>query len=354
MILMSLILGLDIGGANTKYALVNTLGEVITTGSEYFPFWKDMQNYENYLLQLKNKLETNFGIIEYVSFVTTAELADCFQTKKEGIIAISNFVQKVFNENLKKSPQIYSTNGLFLSANDASESWLDVSASNWMVSAKYLGMKYPNSLMIDIGSTTTDIIPIHNGEVVAQGRNDLERLISGELVYSGMLRTNVISITHEIKLRSKIIPLSSELFATTGDVYLILGIITEEEFNVETADGKPTNIKNAKARLARIVCADVNQISEEEIKQIALQIKNKHKSLLSNALNKILELYREIYQVNPEFLLLGSGGSNFGLSLLRENGIYEQILINEVYNENISTSFAAYATAQIFIQDFLR
>ncbi|NHJ04605.1 MAG: hypothetical protein EAX90_07265 [Candidatus Heimdallarchaeota archaeon] len=351
---MSLILGLDIGGANTKYALINSLGELITAGSEYFPFWKDMQNYEIYLLKLKNKLEAEFGNIEYVSFVTTAELADCFQTKKEGITAICNFVLKVFNEKLIKSPQIYSTDGLFITANNASENWLEVSASNWMVSAKYLGMKYPNSLMIDIGSTTTDIIPIHNGEVIVQGRNDLERLISGELVYSGILRTNVISITHEIKLRGKFIPLSSELFATTGDVYLILGIIPEEKFNVETADGKPVNIKNSQARLARIVCADVNQISEDEIKQIALQIKNKHKLLLSNAFNKILEHYRETFQINPEFLLLGSGGSNFGLSLLRENGIYEQILINEIYNENISTSFAAYATAQIFLQEFLR
>ncbi|HUU78693.1 MAG TPA: hydantoinase/oxoprolinase family protein [candidate division Zixibacteria bacterium] len=351
---MSLILGLDIGGANTKYALINTLGELITAGSEYFPFWKDVENYENYLLKLKNKLEAEFGNIEYVSFVTTAELADCFQTKKEGITAICNFVLKVFNEKLIKSPQIYSTVGLFITANNASENWLEVSASNWMVSAKYLGMKYPNSLMIDIGSTTADIIPIHNGEVVAQGRNDLERLISGELVYSGMLRTNVISIVQEIKLRGKIIPLSSELFATTGDVYLILEMISEEEFNVETADGKTANIKNAQARLARIICADVNQISEEEIKQIALQIKNKHKSLLSKAFNKILEQYRETFQINPEFLLLGSGGSNFGLSLLRENGIYEQILINEVYNECISTSFAAYATAQIFIQEFLK
>ena len=42
----------------------------------------------------------------------------------------------------------------------------------------------PDSLLIDIGTTSTDIIPIVDGEVAALGWTDPDRLASGELVYS--------------------------------------------------------------------------------------------------------------------------------------------------------------------------
>lgn len=351
---MTLILGLDIGGANTKYALIDTTGNLKTAGSDYFPFWREMENFSEYVLKLKNKLELKFGSINYVVFVTTAELADCFTTKEEGISKICSFLDEAFQDNLEMPVQIYSINNEFISTKEAHNFWLEVSASNWFASASFLAKKYPDSLMIDIGSTTTDFIPIHNGAVEVEGKNDLERLISGELVYLGILRTNVVRILHEVKLGGKIVPISSELFATTGDVYLILDLISEEDFNVKTADGKAATKENAKNRLLRIVCADRNQLDEKEIRQIALQIKEKHYEILSKAFNKILDDYREKYKINPICLLMGSGGKTFGLALLRENGIFEEILVEDELSEQVSIAFPAYATAQLFLTDIIK
>ncbi|MBD3192199.1 MAG: hypothetical protein GF308_16280 [Candidatus Heimdallarchaeota archaeon] len=351
---MSNILGLDIGGANTKFALIQKKeppqeAEILLVGSDYFPFWKKHQEYPTYLEQLVAKLTGQGYSWEQVVFVTTAELADCFHTKKEGIGTICQYVLQAFTkEKDKMEPLILDINGKFIPATRAEKSWLEVSATNWIAAANYLGKKYPNSLLIDIGSTTTDLIPIRNGTIIAQGRTDLERLITSELVYSGLLRTNVAAIVQQVTLQGKMIPIASELFATTGDIYLLLGDITEEEFTVETADGKPATVEHAKARLARIVCADINQLTTEEIMQIAKQIRKRQLTQISQAFNKILTDYRNRYSLNPTIILTGAGAKSLGIALLRENGIYEQQLLDESLGKKESIALPAVAVAALF------
>ncbi|MHA1307527.1 MAG: hydantoinase/oxoprolinase family protein [Candidatus Heimdallarchaeota archaeon] len=344
------ILGLDIGGANTKFAFIDTEkedNEILIVGSDYFPFWKYNENYPQYLQELKETIEEKFGTIEIVVFVTTAELADCFHTKKEGITTICNYVSSVFT-NLSNGPFIYSSKSDFISMENASEQWFEVSATNWIVSANYLGLKYPNIIMIDIGTTTTDIIPINDGKVVAEGYSDLDRLISNELVYTGLLRTNIATILNEVKLPGKIIPVSSELFATTGDAYLIQNLISIEEFTSETADGKSVSKENSLARIARVICADTNQLSENEIQLIAKQTISKQIELLTQALQNVKNRYHERYDINPQIVLMGSGAKPIGISLLRAFGIYEETLIDELLSKEESVSFTAVAVAKLY------
>ncbi|NHJ84833.1 MAG: H4MPT-linked C1 transfer pathway protein [Asgard group archaeon] len=350
---MSKILGLDIGGANTKYALVESTNneiKLIQTGSDYFPFWKKHIEYTIYLRELKDKLEHSFGGISRVVFVTTAELADCFQTKEEGIVQIANFVMEVFSENGR--PLIYDVEGNFIEAQEAKDHWLQVSASNWFASAQYLAKKYKDAILIDIGSTTTDIIPIFNNAVVAQGKTDIERLTSRELVYTGLLRTNVATILPKVKINLQEIPLSSELFATTGDVHLILGNISEKEFTVETTDGKDVSKINSLVRLARIVCADVNQLSEKELTSIAKQIEKRQFEILSEALNHVLENYYRNYEVKPQIILIGSAINALGIPLLRMNGIYDEIIVSDILSREELNVFSAFAIATLYIKEF--
>ena len=57
-----------------------------------------------------------------------------------------------------------------------------------------------DALFVDIGTTTTDIIPIVGGVVVACGRTDPERLASGELLYTGAVRTPVEAIAQHVRV----------------------------------------------------------------------------------------------------------------------------------------------------------
>jgi probable H4MPT-linked C1 transfer pathway protein len=347
---MTLVLGLDIGGANTKYVLLsytNKKAELLMAESEYFPFWKDHQKLALFLTNLKEKIESKFGLVNQVSFVTTAELADCYQTKKEGIKDICSAVDEVFSD---KNPVIMDVNGNFINMADASKKWLEVAATNWFASASLIGLHYPNAIVIDIGSTTTDFIPVNEGKVVAKGKNDLERLTSKELVYTGLLRTNVATVVQNLKVRSENVSISSEFFATTGDVYFILDDLEASEFTVETADGKPITKRNSLARIARVVCADLNQLSKNELLDIAKQIKLKQIQILSSSLEKVLQNYQKKYKIIPEFVLIGSGARVIGSEILKQLDISSSIFADEIFIQETTNCFNAFAVAELYCQ----
>src|SRR3970282_2868027 len=103
------------------------------------------------------------------------------------------------------------------------EHFLSFAATNWIAEALVLADRQPDCLMCDIGSTTTDLIPIVGGKLAAKGRRDIERLASGELIYTGALRTPVAAIVSQVPLRGTICRVSAEYFAIAADVYLVLG-----------------------------------------------------------------------------------------------------------------------------------
>ena len=106
---------------------------------------------------------------------------------------------------------------------------LSVAAANWHALAAFCG-RYCRSgcgLLLDIGSTTTDIIPLAEGKPVARGKTDTERLIHGEMVYTGVERTPVCAIVDRVPYRERSVGVAAEWFATTRDVYLILGEFAE-------------------------------------------------------------------------------------------------------------------------------
>ena len=120
-----------------------------------------------------------------------------------------------------------------------------------------------------MGSTTADVIPIAAGRVAAEGRTDLDRLLAGELVYTGALRTNLATIAPRVPVRGRWCPVASELFAISGDVHLILGHLAPEAYTCPTPDGRAASVECARERVARLVCADMEQLGVAEVEAIA-------------------------------------------------------------------------------------
>jgi len=142
---------------------------------------------------------------------------------------------------------------------------------------------YKNCIIIDVGSTTTSIIPVIDGKIVAEGRTDLEKLQNGELVYSGSLRTNVATILDGIPVKGRVTRVSSELFSQSGDVHLLLGNIGKEEYTAETCDGRGKTRREASARLARVICADTDMLTEQEIANMAQFVYDRQVEQISEA-----------------------------------------------------------------------
>lgn len=270
--------GLDIGGANIKIA--DTQGRASALD---FPLWKQSQK----LASTLKKLLRLFSDANQIAVTMTGELADCFQTKREGV----EFIAKASAQAASKSKVVfYSVKGEFLSLREAMTQWEKVAASNWHALASWLAAKAASThagLVIDIGSTTTDIVPFLRKKVRCKGYTDTQRLLHGELVYTGIERSFIAGITPVLPLRGKLLPVMNELFATSLDAWLLLGEIAEEENNTATADGRPATKEFAHARLARMVGGDSESISRKESLKMAQFIAQKQTELIAGALEKV-------------------------------------------------------------------
>jgi probable H4MPT-linked C1 transfer pathway protein len=248
----------DIGGANTKAARLD--GDSVRTVSRPFEVWRDREA----LTEVLREIVAEVGPARAVAITMTAELSDAFRTKSEGVAFVLDAAEEALGE-----PSVLTTAGDLVSVDAARARPWDVAAANWVATALAVAEAHPDALLIDVGSTTADVIPIVDGRVAASGRNDLERLLAGELVYTGALRTNLAAIAPRVPVRGAWCPVSSEYFAISGDVHLVLGHLPPEAYDCPTPDGRPATTAFARERIARLVCSDVDQLDEGEIDAIA-------------------------------------------------------------------------------------
>ena len=352
------IIGIDIGGANTKAALVTFDNGSITrcfSIIEYFPFWeKTITQIPEMLSKLTKKLQQKAGIdssdVSYFAIAITAELSDAFQTKREGINVITKALAQVFEED---KLFFISTTGTFITIDRVLPDFSQVCAANWVSTALFLGEYVKNGILIDAGSTTIDLIPIINGKPSTQGKSDLERLIHHELIYTGGLRATIPSITHFVPFNNELIRISFEKFALISDVHIILNNITKEEYVNDTADNRSKSINDCYARLSRIICADIESINTEQLDIIANYIYQKQIELILSEiklfLNEIIKRFPRI-SYPLKFYITGLS-ANFLIKPVLEQLGYKNIYCYEEQTnipDNISSSAFALAGALYF------
>ncbi len=279
------IAGFDIGGANTDLAIVDfdSNGKIknINTTFEYLPMWSNKEDLGDTLLNLIEAIES-LELIEAIGISMTAELVDAYETKKEGVLDIAKKVKDNFN-----IPVFFiGINGV-LSYEELQKNPLKIAAANWIATAQIATKISENCIFMDIGSTTTDIIPIKNGLECAKGQSDFERLATGELVYTGTLRTNIATFIDEIPLNGNKYKISSELFAISADVYNILEKISIEDYSCDTPDGNGKSFEESMRRISRILCADLDILSSDEITEICKYIHKKQVQQISEGLNNV-------------------------------------------------------------------
>jgi (4-(4-[2-(gamma-L-glutamylamino)ethyl]phenoxymethyl)furan-2-yl)methanamine synthase len=257
------ILGWDVGGANIKAARLRDGSQRDTVIIERpFALWREPQRLAGILRGLMDDL----GRAQTMGITMTAELADCFATKREGVEFVLDSFRTAFPD---AGHWVFGSDGRFRSLDDARNRPADIAAANWVASAMLIARAFPDALFLDVGSTTTDIIPIVHGRVAACGRTDTARLRSGELVYTGALRTPVAAIVGWVPLGGSRCRVAAEHFAVAADVHLWLGHIEPCDYTCETPDGRSRDRDNAAARLARMVCADREMLGDADITAIA-------------------------------------------------------------------------------------
>jgi hypothetical protein len=268
------VLTLDIGGANTKRMVVEFAGgktEILEDDLIYFPIWREWRDLGRMLEGVKEEVDA-------VAVTMTAEEADCFTSKDEGVRYIVKACDRTFGE-----PLYLTIRGELVRSKDI-EDPLDLSAANWVASADYLEEKYGEGTLVDMGSTTTDIIPFR-ADMPFVAKSDLERLKAGWLVYTGFLRTPVAGIVKKVPVGGEAVPISPEFFAQTADVYRILGLL--EDYPCETPDRGEKTPEASMKRVARHLCADVEELGEEAIVDICSHIMEQQVRDLAEALARV-------------------------------------------------------------------
>jgi len=271
-------LGWDVGGAYVKAAVVEAAAGTrrVRAASRPFEIWRDKHALPDVLRALAAELPPP----DMVAVTMTAELSDVFRTTREGV----NFVLDAVLAVSRAPVRVFTTQGGFVEPDVARARPLDAAASNWMATAQLVGRFVPEALLVDIGSTTTDIIPVTGGRVTAIGRTDPERLVAGELLYTGALRTNIAAIVRRVPLWGGECPVASELFAISGDVHVLLGPLRADDYTCPTPDGRPPTPEFAAERLARVVCADGDMLAAADIHAIAEAVAEAQVAEIASAL----------------------------------------------------------------------
>lgn len=257
------VIGWDVGGVNTKVARVAGGRVLAVRGRPY-----EVQRDPGALGPLLRELAAEAGALpgDRHAVTMTAELSQLFRTKRDGVAFVLDAVAASFDPALVR---VYTTAGRFVTVDEARGDPIAVAAANWAATAHVVARHHPDALLVDVGTTSTDLIPIVGGRVVAEGRTDLARLASGELVYTGALRTPVEAVTSHVPFGAGTAGVSAEGFALVGDVHLWRGDLAAADYTVPTPDGRPATREHAAERLARVVCADREMLDDEGVTRIA-------------------------------------------------------------------------------------
>ncbi|MBR6928521.1 MAG: H4MPT-linked C1 transfer pathway protein [Methanobrevibacter sp.] len=280
------IAGFDIGGANTDLAIIDfEKGEIknIEVDFEYLPMWSNNDDLSHVLIELIEKI-CPVSEIDAVGISMTAELVDAYDTKKEGVLDVVRKCEETFT-----CPIAYVGVDGMLSKEEIEKTPLKAAAANWIATAQIATLISDNCIFIDTGSTTTDIIPIRDAKECAIGKSDFDRSATGELVYTGTLRTNLASFLDKVELNGKEYRMASELFAQTADVYMVLDLITEKDYICDTFDGEGKSKIDCARRIARVVCADLEMLSMEDIVEMSEFIHQKQVEQIADGLRQVHE-----------------------------------------------------------------
>lgn len=278
------ILGWDIGGVNTKVARLRPPLDTAALQTNCLPY--EIKGRPDALAATLMRAAASVGSqCEDLHAVTmTAELSQAFHTKGEGVGFILDSIGSAFPE---RTIYVYSVDG-FVRTDQARRAPLSVGAANWAATATLVARSTPTCVVIDIGTTSADLIPVVNGRVVALGRTDPERLLSGELVYTGALRTPVEAMADQVPLWGGNAGVAADGFAISGDVHLWLGELSAQDYTCAAPDGRSPTRQSAGERLARVVCADKEMLDDAAIDGIARALADAQVQRLAQALERIL------------------------------------------------------------------
>ena len=293
-------IGWDLGGAHLKAAQIHRPDRVEAVVQHPCPLWRGMEHLD---AAIDGALE-RLGAIGPSAVTMTGELCDLFASREEG-------VHRLIEAMARKLPAtellVYAGKSGFLAPDEARRQTGRVASANWLASAAFAATAAPSGLLVDIGSTTTDIVPFGAGTVHALGHSDQDRLRSEELVYTGVTRTPVMAIAGAVPFKGERQPLVAELFATMADVHRLTGALAADADQLPAADGGGKSLTDSARRLARMVGSDLEDEEMDGWRRLARHLAGVQRTMLQGAVARVLS--RGL--LDDEAPIIGAGVGRF-------------------------------------------
>ena len=326
----------DIGGSHLKLAVLDKASRNIITARQWpMPLWQGLPVLTRvFSAAMTAELDglANATVRPRVRHVAsmTAELTDIFPDRKSGVSILLRQLQQLRRGN---SMEIYCGNNSLVKIEelgaDSAKAMLAASA-NWQATLNYVASCQDSGILVDVGGTTTDILPFTAHRPAVTGNTDQERLRSGELVYTGVVRTPVAMVCNAVPYQGKMLRLCSERFADMADVYRLHGKLLPQQDLHDTADGRGKDQAMTAARLARMTGAD--NIDQHELLLLAKYLAEAQLRIIDDALAQVMSANAE--NIN---CLVAAGCGSFMVHELARRHAMNCIDINSFFNCNDTT-----------------
>lgn len=300
------VLGWDLGGAHVKAVLLDASGVAINAMQVACPLWRGMETLQQAVDRICAALP---HAAAFHAVTMTGELADIFSSREEGVHALSAFMVERFGA---ESVCFYAGMEGFVTAAHVRRHAATIASANWRASAAFLASEIESALLLDVGSTTSDVMLLYQGEVASSAVGDAERMQRDELVYTGVVRTPLMAVAQRVPFQGEWQGVAAEHFATTADLYRLTGDLEACHDMAETADGAGKTLEESARRLARMVGRDVADARMEDWIQLACAFKSRQLRILQEAAERTLS--RGLLQ--PDAPLVGAGAGRFMVQAL--------------------------------------
>lgn len=337
-------IGWDIGGAHLKVASIDQYGAVNFANQLATPLWKDFASLEDAMSEMQNQI-LDESVTHTITM--TAELADIFKDRSSGVMELTRFLNGHFEE---KRYHLYAGKGGLIKSDQAEHHIADIASANWHATSSFIAQHVDEGVLIDIGSTTTDIIPFSSGQLINTAYTDYERLRNNELVYTGIIRTPVMAVANKIFCDGQLQNIAAENFSTMADIYRLTGELNEQDDMMMTADGAGKTLFDSARRLIRMVGLDLQDGDDMcTAMEIANHVADSHLEKINESLLKIL-LRPEVKQTK---CLVGAGAGRFLIRKLASRNKLKYIDFTDLLNypkedeQKVLSCAAAVSVAQL-------
>lgn len=274
-------IGWDVGGAHLKIATLSSTGQMQEIKQVACPLWQGTAMLEQAYLSTSSALSDSSACH---SVTMSGELVDYFDNRVQGVRTILDCMRTLLN----RSFLVYAGDQGLVNDDCISGYEQNIASMNWHATVRWLSYQYNAGVLVDMGSTTTDLVPFKAGRLCIDGYDDVRRLASGELVYTGISRTPVMAVADSVYAGGIKWPIVAELFANTADVYRVLGQLPKRADLYPTCDNGDKTVESSARRLERMFGCDWDgDLRATSLK--ARAIANLQQRKISEALLKLID-----------------------------------------------------------------